>query len=86
MGTFVFGLHLHLQLATLNDLHGDLRFVTRGLLYVLDLFHDVVPFEYLAKDNVAAVKPAAPKLVHPVHQAVGVSRVTNLVMAVVMKN
>ena len=53
MGTF----SRHLQLATFGYLDWLGRLVSCALGDVLDLLHDVVPFQDLAKDNMLAIEP-----------------------------
>ncbi len=52
----------HRQLSALGDLDRLDRFVARTLLTVLDLLDDVVALYDLAKDDVAAIQPAADEL------------------------
>lgn len=48
----------HLELSALGDLDRLDGLVARSLGHVLNLLDDVVSFEDLAEDNVAAVEPA----------------------------
>src|SRR5699024_7706035 len=72
--------------AALGHLHRRLGFVARPLGHVLDLVRDIIPLKHLTKDNVAAIKPAEPDLVHVAIQKEETGVCTNLVIAVVMKN
>jgi hypothetical protein len=48
----------HLELSALSNLDGLHGLVTRALRDVLNLVHDVIAFEDLAEDDVAAIEPA----------------------------
>ena len=49
---------LDLEFAALGDLDGFRRAIASTLGHVFNLFHDVVAFEHLAKDDVLAIEPA----------------------------
>ena len=45
-----------LELATIDDHHRTLRYVSGGTLAVFDFSHDRFPLDYLTEDDVAVVK------------------------------
>lgn len=79
MATFGRGL----KFATLGNLDRLFRLVAGLGLGVFDLLDDVVSFEDLAKDDVAAIKPAVERISTKYDSTVDYS---NLVTTVVMKN
>lgn len=54
MNTFLW----HLELSALGDLDGLGRLVSRSLLHVLNLLHNIVALEDLSENDVAAIEPA----------------------------
>lgn len=48
----------YLELAALGNLDSLDRLVSRSLLNILDLLHNVVTLKHLSKDDVATVEPA----------------------------